>query len=445
MQPSDSNAVAQPVEGGGGTGSAASPAIVQAKAEPDAAAGSEAPVAPVGAQISAILKKVARAKGPAYNPVQEVSDLQSFVELEKRSQAVLDLECAEDLEKHKAGTKKLFATVNQLKDSVSKAAAKLRSHLSNIKRESERAKKKKSTQEEKQAVAQAKAAAKKAAETVKQEEREVPPLFNIDMKKSNVITPSFTEEQITQADFAFDASKPALLKWSAVEKEWMANSKVQMTLSAYGGQYKSQTTTKDSGKGQMALQSKAGKEETDALLKRLYTLLKLDEKVAALGGADARILKETWLYGYVPSSTFVAPTPQGLAMVKSLAAGETQMFLIKIADLAVAFKAQNVKANFESADTILAMTCEELNALIGKGCPVYFVKMQKYDTVYVPTGFLVIERSSSAVLIYGLRKTLCLKGDAASYEAVIQFVKDSGKESARYEQCLESIKNADSQ
>ena len=59
--------------------------------------------------------------------------------------------------------------------------------------------------------------------------------------------------------------------------------------------------------------------------------------------------------------------------------------------------------------------------------------------MYVPAGYVLFERSSSAVLIYGLRKTVLLKGDPSDYQGVIDFAKASNKDVSRYEQCLERI------
>ena len=223
-------------------------------------------------KVTAALQKIATSKGPANLPVQEVPSLHCYLDLEGRCQAVLQLEDVAALDKHKADMKKYIGAANQLRESLAKASSKMTGHLDNIEREAVRAQKKEAGRKEKEAVAKAKATAKKAAQNVQKEKKEVPPLFSIDLAKFPEVTSTVvTDEAVKAADFKFDHSKPALFGASVAEKDWGNNPKVQMALSAYGGQYKAQTTTKDSGKGQTNLRQKAGKEESDILVKKIQS------------------------------------------------------------------------------------------------------------------------------------------------------------------------------
>ena len=400
--------------------------------------------APDGASLcikaSVATRNAAKAKGTAFLPVQEPSSLFSHLELLYRAEEVLNFNTVDELEEHKTQTKKYFGTVAQLKDSIAKGASKLNMFLENIKREQDREVKKAQTKKEKEAVAKAKAAAKQAAETVKKEEKEVPPIFAGDIDAKMALT-VVTDADMEKEGFSFDATKPALIRTALVEKEWLASSKVQMAMSAYGGQYKSQTTVKDQGKGQIPMRPKNGKEETDTLVSKLLSKLKLEGNIASLPGQDEALLKETWLYGYAPSRSFVSPTPQGLPMIKILAMGETSTFLFKLADLAKAFKDKGKTLTHDTAESILNQKAADMQEGL---CNVHFCKQQKHDILYVPGGYLAVERSGAAVLIYGMRKSFCLKGEASSYAAVVQYVKDCGKDAGRYEKVLESLTAIDS-
>ena len=195
------------------------------------------PDADLRKKITHALQKAARAKGAAFVPVQELDNLLSHHELEFRSRQVLDFQTADELDEHKNITKKVMGTAAQLRESIHKAAAKLVSHLENMQREAARSEKKAATQKEKDAVAKAKAQAKKAADLVKKEEKQVPALFALQASTAKAKVPVLNHDGWMKAGFKFDSSKPTLLKWDGFEKVWAASAKVQMALSAYGGQY----------------------------------------------------------------------------------------------------------------------------------------------------------------------------------------------------------------
>ena len=207
------------------------------------------PDADLRKKITHALQQAARAKGAAFIPVQDLDNLLSHHELEFRSRQVLDFQTADELDERKNITKKVMGTAAQLRESIHKAAAKLVSHLENMQREAARSEKKAATQKEKDAVANAKQA-KKAADLVKKEEKQVPPLFALQVSTTKAKVPVLNHDDCMKAGFKFDSSKPTLLKWDGFEKEWAASAKVQMALCAYGGQYKAQSPTQEFGKGQ---------------------------------------------------------------------------------------------------------------------------------------------------------------------------------------------------
>ena len=393
-------------------------------------------------RVNGLLQQACAVKGAAFIPVQDVSSLRSWVDLAGRCHKLLQLGTVDALNEHKTASKKFLGTANQLRESVAKAASKVTGHLENIERESLRIQKKEQERKEKEAVAKAKAMAKKAAQNVQKMTVEVTGLFAIDhaqLKPKLLQTPIITDDKMKEADLAFDHSRLALVKSSMVEQEWANLPKVQMALSAYGGQYKSQSTTKAAGKGQTNMRSKAGKEETELLVRKLMSALQLDKKVAKLSDQDEQMLKEIWLFGYVPQASFVAPTPQGLAMIKVLAAGEVSVFAIEIKSLLAHLKKQGQQVTEDTFDSMFGMDASAL-AELSKECSLYYFHVKQWDVLYVPAGYVVFERSHSAVLIYGMRKSVCLKGDEDRYEGLIEYLKAIGKDTARYEKCLEGMK-----
>ena len=120
-----------------------------------------------------------------------------------------------------------------------------------------------------------------------------------------------------------------------------AAAKVQMALSAYGRPYKAQSPTKEFGKGQIPMRPKAGKEESEVFLSKPFRQLQATGNMVELTGQNEQLLKETWLYGYAPDFTFASPTPQGMGMLKTLAAGEVTMYIMKLSELLFPEKRQD--------------------------------------------------------------------------------------------------------
>ena len=83
---------------------------------------------------------------------------------------------------------------------------------------------------------------------------------------------------------------------------------------------------------------KAGKEETEAFLSKLFSQLQVTCNMVELTGQNEQLLKETWLYGYAPDFTFASSTPQGIGMLKILAAGEVTMYIMKLSEAAAYFQ-----------------------------------------------------------------------------------------------------------
>ena len=108
-------------------------ASVVPKEEPDLPAN-----APLPERVAEVLKKTAKANGAAFLPVQDVDALTCYLALKHRSEQVLTLQSAAELEQHKAMTKTVMATASQLKESIAKAAAKMIGHMDNIKRKAMR-------------------------------------------------------------------------------------------------------------------------------------------------------------------------------------------------------------------------------------------------------------------------------------------------------------------
>ena len=73
---------------------------------------------------------------------------------------------------------------------------------------------------------------------------------------------------------------------------------------------------------------------------------------------------------------------------------------------------------------------------------VYTVKQSKGQALYVPPGWIVVEKVVEGVLIYGIRKVLFIRGcDAvASYQAAIEVHRASGRNVSKMEQAVKYMR-----
>ena len=149
------------------------------------------------------------------------------------------------------------------------------------------------------------------------------------------------------------------------------------------------------------------------------------------------------MFGYLPSKECAATTSQGLPMLKILMNGDVSWFAFKLSSF--------VKARVDlgldpiSVDTmnkhILTMDADLLQKIIEKGCEVVAGVLKSGLAVYIPTGWVCVERSSTAVLIYGIRKTIALnyKGAAVEYQAVIDLQLASKRSALKFEEMMAAL------
>ena len=156
---------------------------------------------------------------------------------------------------------------------------------------------------------------------------------------------------------------------------------------------------------------------------------------------DAKaMLQQTWLYGLMPERSFAATTPQGMGMMKFLAMGTCKVYAFHLGDLVE--HQTSVGLDFKDTSSILHFSEDDLQAMVKKNRLFYHATMEAGTGIYVPCGYILAERPEESVLVYGVRKSFCLRGDSEAYSSVCSF-KKAKEDTARYESMLLSIQEAE--
>lgn len=254
---------------------------------------------------------------------------------------------------------------------------------------------------------------------------------------------SFFSQEVAGSEWSEfpTVDEPILFKDNRKISEWANEPKMQLALGSFGGRYKKTDMFSRSGKAQMVLFAKEGKEESHALISNFTAPIPDDNKVK--GENDfSKITDTLWLFGYDPALTSISATPNGMAMMKVLAFGEVKWLVMEISSTVAALRAEL------GVDVIKA---DDLEALIGsltygnlENCKKHGMKAKSClqrpnEAVFVAAGWIAAEQSVKGMLIYGLRASLLLKSEASchSYEAYIGLNSASGKPVDKMQQVLD--------
>ena len=254
---------------------------------------------------------------------------------------------------------------------------------------------------------------------------------------------SFFSQEVAGSEWSEfpTVDEPILFKDNRKISEWANEPKMQLALGSFGGRYKKTDMFSRSGKAQMVLFAKEGKEESNALISNFTAPIPDDNKVK--GENDfSKITDTLWLFGYDPALTSISATPNGMAMMKVLAFGEVKWLVMEISSTVAALRAEL------GVDVIKA---DDLEALIGsltygnlENCKKHGMKAKSClqrpnEAVFVAAGWIAAEQSVKGMLIYGLRASLLLKSEASchSYEAYIGLNSASGKPVDKMQQVLD--------
>ena len=85
-----------------------------------------------------------------------------------------------------------------------------------------------------------------------------------------------------------------------------------------------------------------------------------------------------------------------------------------------------------------------MQLLAGQQVKLWVARVQKNAALYVPTGFLLCEHCAEGTLFYGVRRSCIFPTESslAKFKKLIEVDKSQGKEVAKTEKLLESMRLA---
>ena len=401
--------------------------------------------APVVTDLTSRLRNGIVIDGATKMPVNNKDMLYAKVDLISWVESTINIDDADALDEQKKQFKMFLGMVAQLTTGVNSAAKKLRSYIDNMTRAAERNKKSKDKAHERQVATKLKEDAKNAAARVKQAATDASPIFSIQsqqFEQFGVKAMAVETKDTVGREAPKSHAVPFKLELLDVfSSSWTGKPRVQLALSAFGGEYKKSKTTQVEGRGQQPMSSKQGKEETDHMFTEAFKIAGIPLNLEVLKDTPAAsIVSNTWMFGYMPGRNSAALTNQGLPLMKVFVHGEVDAFACDLQALTVAWgKLENMEEL--SAQTmqecLLSLCGEKLKRLADHGCVFHAVKIEGGSAIYVPTGWVLVERAvPKATLTYGARKTVFVKDGvhATSYDAVIEHLRAAGNNVARYEE-----------
>ena len=228
-----------------------------------------------------------------------------------------------------------------------------------------------------------------------------------------------------------DMDAPWLIKAMPAVDAWQNNPRVQLALSNFGGQYKKDTKNTD-GRGQLPMFKADAKGETDAMFDVIEGFGRADIAGPSKNTLVRIIGKNTWLYGNDPKMHFCSTSPFSVAMVKAQAAGNTRFVLIDFVTFCEARKKEglsDIMPQQQMTTLLQEMTVDNAKALCKQGLKMEHVTQQPWEALYIPAGWVAMEKTARGSLAYGSRRSLVVTTDQTivNYNAMIAMASEGKK------------------
>ena len=319
--------------------------------------------------------------------------------------------------------------VEVLMKGLSKICADVASFMSQKKRKEVRDAEQKKKKAEQEALTQVKMQAKQHAEAIKSGQAGGHAIFSIPEDKLSKMSQRKGDD-IFDAKALKNIDEPWICKASSAASTWRNSATVAVKLSEFAGNYKKAQSFKDNGRAQAIMLPKQGKEETEGFLDNFFSPPGVD--VSSVDGATDAV-KNIWYWGYDPKLCGAWLAPNACALLKVLVMGELTLLAANLADLVEALRSSKPIEEITSD-----MVTSFFLSLTGKAplfpkIKIFQTTMQADDVVYVPTGWLIAERSSSTVKVYGVRKSLFVQSTNArvSFAAAVDLLSRSNRDSSK--------------
>jgi len=138
----------------------------------------------------------------------------------------------------------------------------------------------------------------------------------------------------------------------------------------------------------------------------------------------------SWQFGLAPNFPYASLTPNSASTIRILCQGNLHIYAMEASKLVAAMRLAHPGCDVDG--TKAAGWAKQLDGAalqkLGQAMPVWYHMAKPDEVVYVPTGFMTIERADNGPLIYGVRKSLLFDTPAAvkNYSQAIQLIAQGG-------------------
>ena len=228
-------------------------------------------------------------------------------------------------------------------------------------------------------------------------------------------------------------------------REYFAGKKIASVLTSYGSRYTKEPRYEADHKATQPFTAKQGREETEALFANMIQHFKA--KSMSLTDLSTSWNTTSWLFGWdTKKYTSASFTPNSAASMRFLAMGEIQMLLAPISSVLAAM--EKAGAERTSIGQVVAyiqnLDAPGVTKFKDDGCQFAYAKVSKHDCIYIPAGFVCIEKpTTTSPLLYGIRKSYMFSTAATFKEFKLATALQSGAGAEKLQMVCDLLHKAD--
>ena len=220
-----------------------------------------------------------------------------------------------------------------------------------------------------------------------------------------ILEPFVLFESEIGADVNVD--KPFLLKNCPAVAAWVDDPVVQQVMSQYGGDYKKKAKE---NKHSAPLGAKQGKEPTEAMFGKIASPM---QGLMDLTPISQSWMSTSWMFGMTPEYHCVTLCPSSCSMLRVLWMGTMSITAFQQSTVKTVAVANVAGQSVDTIDNLLGYLSADHTPEIWKSMKGIKVTLNPQELLYIPTGWVLAERSHCGPLIFGARKSSFYKTEVA--------------------------------
>jgi hypothetical protein len=376
------------------------------------------------------------------------SDVMPFEQVQTLMENILDTQEPAKFLEFKKQWQSCERAFHQIAKGAKQSADDTMRHMKVRLAESTREKKRKADQDAKAELQKVREDAKAAADLIKKRkqcnEDKVDPLYTVNIS-AEVAAEVCKMDPKDLSQTTWRLSWPWKIEASDSAQVCVSKAKLSKTLSFWGAQYKKTMAQSKLTQVTYPVEEKTGLAEVTAFFEDIIPIADKPDITGVPGGKA--FMDSAWLFGCSNDMKQTGFLLNHAALLKMLVVGEVRHVLFEWKSLVVGvkkIKEQAGKSDDLSTDDVLAflMNVDEANLtlLFKHGANIRQCSLAKLEVLFIPMGWLCVEISFSNSFIYGIRKSVFVKGLASEYEGAIQRVEAAGKSVDKMKSILDILK-----